>query len=130
MRMLRFDESVARPIGPGLRGTGLARDDTSNVIVLYLEPGGEIPSHPAAVDQILLVVAGTGRVCGDDGRWRPIGVGQAAVWSAGEQHTTRAETALTLAVIEQPQLLVHPRAVPLPDADADVSGTVGGSEGE
>jgi hypothetical protein len=46
-----------------------------------------------------------------DGR-RPMS--QAAIWRAGEQHTTRAIEDLTLVVLELPDLPVHPRAVRLP----------------
>jgi len=68
--------------------------------VLRVEAGGEIGRHSATTDQVFLVVAGRGEVSGQDGRWHPIRAGQAAVWAAGEEHTTRAHENLTAVVVE------------------------------
>lgn len=113
MRMIRFDEDVARRIGPGFTGVGVLGGDQVHVGVLRVAAGHEIPRHPADPDQVMLVVAGRGEVCGGDGAWRPIAAGQAAVWRAGEEHTTRAYEDLTAVVVEIADLPVHPRAVPL-----------------
>jgi quercetin dioxygenase-like cupin family protein len=113
MRMIRFDGAVARQLGPTFSGVGVLRDENINVGVLHVAAGGEIPRHPATVDQLLMVVSGSGEVCGEDGEWRPIRAGQGAVWAGGEQHTTRADEQLTALVIELAGLPVHPRAVPL-----------------
>lgn len=86
----------------GLRAQALIRHREVAVTVLRVAAGGEIGRHPATVDQLFLVVDGRGDVCGEDGVWRPIGAGQAALWSAGEQHATRAEEDLTAVVVEMP----------------------------
>ena len=72
--------------------------------MLRVAAGGEIGRHPATVDQLFIVVAGSGLVCGDDEVWHPIGTGEAALWTAGEEHTTRADADLTAVVIEMADL--------------------------
>jgi len=72
--------------------------------VLRVAAGGEIGRHPASVDQLFLVIAGRGSVCGGDGVWHPIEAGQAALWAAGEEHTTRADEPLVAIVVETPQV--------------------------
>jgi quercetin dioxygenase-like cupin family protein len=65
-----------------------------------LAPGGRIARHPAAVPQILAVVAGSGWVSGSDGREEEIDAGRAAFWEAGESHETRSDEGMTAIVIE------------------------------
>src|SRR5262245_7528928 len=83
--------------------------DQVAVTVLRVGAGGEIGEHPAVVDQLFVVVAGRGAVCGGDGVWQPIASGQAALWTAGEKHITRAdedaEEDLVAVVVEMPNLV-------------------------
>jgi quercetin dioxygenase-like cupin family protein len=90
----------------GVRFTGLTRIGDGGVAVLRVAAGGEIGRHPAGHDQLFVVVAGRGSVCGGDGVWHRIEAGQAALWTAGEVHTTRADEPLTAIVIEAPQVSV------------------------
>lgn len=39
---------------------------------MLVAAGGEIGRHPATRDQLFVVVAGKGSVCGGDGVWQPI----------------------------------------------------------
>jgi quercetin dioxygenase-like cupin family protein len=78
----------------------LIRGDTVAVTVLRVAAGGEIGRHPTTLEQLLVVVAGRGEVCGDDGVWQPIAAGQAVRWNAGEQHTTRAHEDLVAIAVE------------------------------
>jgi quercetin dioxygenase-like cupin family protein len=95
---------ITRYDSRGLRAQALVRGEAAAVTVLRVAGGGEIGRHPTVVDQLFLVVSGRGQVCGDDGVWHPIGAGQAALWTAGEQHTTRAEEDLVAVVVEMPDL--------------------------
>lgn len=51
-----------------------------------------------------MVVSGSGEVCGADGVWHAISAGQAALWVAGERHTTRAGDAMVAIAVELPSL--------------------------
>jgi quercetin dioxygenase-like cupin family protein len=88
----------------GVRFTGLTRIADGGVAVLRVAARGEIGRHPASGDQLFVVVAGRGSVCGGDGVWHPIEAGQAALWAAGEEHTTRADEPLVAIVVEAPQV--------------------------
>jgi quercetin dioxygenase-like cupin family protein len=56
-------------------------------------------------DQLLIVLSGHGEVRAADGPWRPVGPGQAALWKAGESHTTRATSDLTAVAVESDNLI-------------------------
>lgn len=87
----------------GVRFTGLTRIADGGVGVMRVAAGGEIGRHAATDDQLFVVVAGRGSVCGGDGVWYPIEAGEAALWAAGEEHTTRADEPLVAIVVETPQ---------------------------
>jgi hypothetical protein len=86
VRILDVSADRAREITQhGSRGfavQGLVRGDELAVTVLRVATGGEI----------------------GDGAWHDIATGQAAVWVAGEQHTTRADEDLVAVVVEAPDL--------------------------
>jgi quercetin dioxygenase-like cupin family protein len=65
-----------------------------------VEAGGIIGRHPATVEQLLVVIDGSGWVSGADGERRPITAGEAAFWEAGEEHETTSDEGLTAIVIE------------------------------
>jgi quercetin dioxygenase-like cupin family protein len=75
---------------------------------MHVDAGGQIAVHEAAVDQLFIVVAGSGEVSGDDEVWRPIRAGQAAFWLAGEKHGTRAADGLTSVVVEMTSMPLAP----------------------
>jgi quercetin dioxygenase-like cupin family protein len=106
MRIIDCGPQEAREVANfdsrGLRAVGLIRGDALAVTVLHLAAGGLIGRHSAVADQLFVVVTGSGQTCGGDGVWQPITAGQAALWSAGEAHSTRAEEPLTAVVIEAP----------------------------
>jgi quercetin dioxygenase-like cupin family protein len=72
--------------------------------IFRLAAGGRIARHPATVSQILAVLEGAGRVSGGDGEFLPIGAGEAAFWSGGEQHETVSDHGLTALILEAPEL--------------------------
>jgi len=88
----------------GVRFRPLTRTDHGGVAIMRVAAGGEIGRHPATVDQLFVVISGRGRVCGGDGLLQPIAAGQAALWVAGEEHTTRADEPLVAVVVEVSQV--------------------------
>jgi quercetin dioxygenase-like cupin family protein len=94
VEILDFSLPAGRPVrahgSVGLTAQALVRSDAVAVTVLRVEAGGEIGRHPAVVDQLLVIVMGRAAVQAGDGLWQEIRAGQAAVWRAGEEHSTRA----------------------------------------
>ena len=88
----------------GARVVHLLRQTLASVVTLSLEPGGLLGMHPAAADQLFLVVAGSGEaVAGND--VCPLSPGTAVLWRQGEEHETRAGSdGLTAVVVEGDQL--------------------------
>lgn len=82
----------------------LARGAPFQAACFRIEPGGLIGRHPASVEQLLVVVDGSGWVSGADGERRPIAAGKAVFWEAGEEHETASDDGLTAVVIEGPGL--------------------------
>jgi quercetin dioxygenase-like cupin family protein len=74
------------------------------VVCIRLGPGGLLPRHPAASDQLFVVVQGEGWASGDDAGEQPISAGTAVFWPAGEEHETRTDIGLTAIVVEAEQL--------------------------
>jgi quercetin dioxygenase-like cupin family protein len=109
VRILDVGPSTGREVtqhrSVGLRALGLVRTESTAVTALYVAPGGLIGRHRTTVEQLFIVVAGGGEVCGADEVWQSVHVGQAALWSAGEEHTTRASAeGLTAIVVEMENL--------------------------
>jgi quercetin dioxygenase-like cupin family protein len=65
-----------------------------------LEPGGRIARHPAAADQVLVVVDGEATVSGGDDAPVDVGPGDVVRWAAGEEHETVARTRVVALVVE------------------------------
>src|SRR5579884_1419327 len=105
MRLVRFDASIGHPIAQfGSREavmTGIQRGAGDYQLgCLRLGPGGVLGYHRATTHQLLLVVAGEGRVRAGDEPPRPIVAGQAAYWQPGEEHETTTDSGLTALVLE------------------------------
>ena len=66
-----------------------------------LQPGSSLPKHPAGREQVFYVVSGDGRVAGDDDVQHPISAGWATVWDRGEQHTSWADSRMTVLIIQR-----------------------------
>lgn len=69
--------------------------------IAVLQRGSCLPKHPAGREQIFYVVSGSGRVAGDDDIEHPISAGWAAVWARGEQHTSWADSLMTVLIIQR-----------------------------
>ena len=104
MRIIEFGSQRGRAVihygSQGVSATGLIRSEQVALTVLHIEADGEVGRHPAVSDQLFMVVSGRGRVRGGDNVWHPISAGQAAVWTAGEPHTTQADEPITALVLE------------------------------
>jgi quercetin dioxygenase-like cupin family protein len=75
--------------------------DRVAVDVAVLEAGASLPRHQAGREQAFYVVAGAGRVAGSDDVPVEIGPGWAAVWERGEEHTSWADTRMTVVIIQR-----------------------------
>ena len=104
MRVVALPDRVIDAFGSrGVRLDALPSPDVAGefvVRVAHLDPGGHLGRHPAVLWQVFAVIEGEGKVTGDDGVRRRIGPGQAAVWAPGEQHDTRADSAITALIVE------------------------------
>lgn len=105
MQLFRFDPDVGRNIEVyGSRQATLSPigqlDGKITVVCFYLQAGGVIGYHRAAMSQLFLVVQGEGQVRGAEEQSVTIQAGQAAFWQAGEGHETTTENGLVAIVME------------------------------
>jgi hypothetical protein len=75
--------------------------------LLSLAPGGTIGRHPTVLTQLFVVLEGSGWACGEDGNRQPIRAGQAALWSAGEEHESGTDEGMRVAVLEAASITVR-----------------------
>lgn len=68
--------------------------------IMTLDPGGLVGYHRALLDQLFLVVQGSGWVAGADRQRREITAGQAAFWREGEWHESGSEGGMIVVIIE------------------------------
>jgi quercetin dioxygenase-like cupin family protein len=68
--------------------------------VAYIEPGGILGRHAAPIEQLFVVMSGSGWVSGSDGVRYPRGPGQGAVWEPGEEHASGSDEGLTAVIVE------------------------------
>lgn len=91
----------------GVHHVAVARvDGRGGVSVIRLAEDGVLGRHPAIVDQLFYVVQGDGWVAGRDGTRAPIRAGQAAYWTAGEEHESGTHGGMTALVIEAEKCVV------------------------
>lgn len=81
-------------------------DGECHVGRMRFEAGAVLGMHPADVDQVFFVVDGEGWTRTQDDDPVPIGVGQAAVWRAGEHHESGTETGMTAVIIQAESLTI------------------------
>ena len=117
MRLFSFGRDVAATLtAHGSRDAALSRvarvEGRVQVAVVHLAAGGALGRHPAVVNQLFLVVAGSGGVAGDDGIPLPISPGRAAFWVAGEEHGATSENGLIAVVVEAANLDPAPFMAP------------------
>jgi quercetin dioxygenase-like cupin family protein len=112
MIILDFSSKAGRPLTAfGSRDVvfiPMLRPTTAGAVCMRVSPGGTIAEHPAAANQLFLVVEGEGWVRSPpDGRVH-IEAGQAALWKQGEKHEAGSTTGLVAIILEgaglQPEL--------------------------
>jgi quercetin dioxygenase-like cupin family protein len=72
----------------------------AQVVLIEIGAGGEVGRHPAAAQQLFLVVRGTGWVAGGEGPREEISAGEAVIWGAGEEHESGSDGGMTALVVE------------------------------
>ncbi len=117
MKLFRYNIPEKRIEMYGSSGAhmmALAQPTRSTAIFIQLKPGGMLGKHEAVQNQLFVVIAGAGEVCGADGVFHPIEAGMAAFWEAGEEHETRSSDGLNAIVIEGENLQPGERLEPVP----------------
>ena len=71
------------------------------VDLAVLHPGASLPRHRTVHEQVFAVVAGHGRVAGDDDVEHEVGPGSVVTWARGEQHTSWADSPMTVVLVER-----------------------------
>jgi mannose-6-phosphate isomerase-like protein (cupin superfamily) len=111
MRIFSFAAEDGRKLeeyqSSGVRFARILRDVSTPASIgcMYLEPYGVIGRHPAHMDQLFLIVKGSGVVSGAGEKMVPVKAGRAVFWRQGEVHETRAgESGLVAIVIESVRL--------------------------
>jgi quercetin dioxygenase-like cupin family protein len=91
-------------LGFGSRGAAAVPltlpDGKAHVVCIRLAAGGLLGRHPASVDQMFVVVDGSGWVRGSEGERTPVDAGTVVYWNAGEEHESGSDLGMTAIVIE------------------------------
>jgi hypothetical protein len=72
----------------------------SAVGVIRLGSKGRLGRHRATAPQLMVVASGFGHACGEDAAVQRIGVGDAVIWTLGEEHETWTDRGMVLLIIE------------------------------
>jgi quercetin dioxygenase-like cupin family protein len=106
MDVRRADELSSRELTEfGSRGAiAFLSSGDARVVRIELEVGGSVGRHPAAADQILIVLEGTAVVRGGSGEAADLGAGDVVRWAAGEEHETSARSRFVALIVEAPSL--------------------------
>lgn len=102
MRIVNLSELPGRSVEAfGSRGFSVfPLIPQAHVVTASVQAGGSIGAHPAPVDQLLVMLAGSAMVTGSEGRPREVTAGHGVLWVAEETHSTLALTDVTALVIE------------------------------
>ena len=77
-----------------------ARIERIRVDVAQIDAGASLPRHQAGQRQLFYVVSGAGRVAAEDNSEVPVGPGSMVEWQEGEWHTSWADSAMTVLIIQ------------------------------
>ena len=81
-----------------------ATDSGVHIGCMYLEEGGIIGYHKAAVPQLILVMEGSGKARGANDIYVQVTKGDAVFWEKGEYHEVVSPHGLTAIVLESESL--------------------------
>ena len=108
MQILDFSSTLGRPLtafgSHDVSFIPILRRAPASIVCMRVQPGGTIAAHPAAADQLFLVVEGEGWVRSTPNAPVRITPGQAAFWKAGEHHEANSETGLVAIILEGPDI--------------------------
>jgi quercetin dioxygenase-like cupin family protein len=95
MHLFTLDSAAARKLSaPGSRGANivhlLRKAEQAQISVLRIEAGGVAGRHTAGLNQLLLVIEGSGWVKGREEQEVGVASGDLVFWESGEPHETRA----------------------------------------
>lgn len=76
------------------------RIERIRVDVAQIDAGASLPRHQAGQLQRFYVVSGAGRVAGEGDVEVPVGPGSMAEWQKGEWHTSWADSAMTVLIVQ------------------------------
>ncbi|KIL51492.1 cupin domain protein [Jeotgalibacillus alimentarius] len=82
----------------------ISSDGEIKTSLITLEAHGIIGFHQTAVPQLMMVLSGEGKVCGENRVYKPVQKGHVVYWGKGEWHETLSETGMTALVVEGPAL--------------------------
>lgn len=121
VRRYRFDRATGQAVDAyGSRGVlarGVQHGPARLVVTsLWIDPDGEIGLHDAPIDQLFLVVDGSGWAVDHQGRRSPVTAGQALFWRAGERHAVGSDAGLAALVLEGDGLDPDAHLAPLEEA--------------
>jgi quercetin dioxygenase-like cupin family protein len=109
MIILDFSDTTSRPLTAfGSRDVSfipVLKPTSAGVVCMRVAPGGTIAEHPAAANQLFLVVEGEGWVRSAPSDRVHIKAGQAALWKQGEKHEAGSATGLVAIIVEGAGLL-------------------------
>lgn len=105
MRRYRFDRASGHPVeahgSHGVRARGVQHAPARLVVTgLWIEPGGAIGMHEAPVDQLFLVLEGSGWALDGEGKRSVVSAGEALFWRAGEMHGVGSDAGVRALVLE------------------------------
>ncbi len=111
MRVIEVASEPGRPIeqfgSVGAHHLGNARfSGDGGWALLSLGPGSHLGRHRALLDQLFVVLDGSGWAAGGDETRRPLQTGQAALWTAGEEHEAGSTDGMRVAVLEATSIVV------------------------
>jgi quercetin dioxygenase-like cupin family protein len=109
MRVIRVSRTGAEPIDRydaiGAFAARLAAGHgDAHVYCVYVDPGGRIGEHAAGLDQLFLVVEGSGWASGADGVRVDLSLGEGACFERGEMHAKGSESGMTALMIQVDEL--------------------------
>ncbi|HZD57823.1 MAG TPA: hypothetical protein VE136_13910 [Anaerolineales bacterium] len=109
MKFYRFDPETGRQIelyeGRNVRLTRIVRlTNVAMISCIYIGARGAIGHHPAASQQLFLIVEGEGWVRGETSEEISLSAGQAVLWGKGEWHSSGSVNGMTAIVIEADDL--------------------------
>lgn len=75
-------------------------DSAARIGLMHYSPGAILGMHPAGIDQLFVVVSGSGWVKTGEGEPETIAEFEAVLWKAGEAHESGSDVGMTAVIIQ------------------------------